>query len=77
MRSNLLLFAVTGALVSVGEYAVALAFASLPASLASPLISFQSVVAVILGGIVLQEADFRRRIVASFLLVCSVALIAL
>jgi len=77
MRSNLLLFAVTGALVSVGEYAVALAFASLPASLASPLISFQSVVAVVLGGIVLQEADFRRRIVASFLLVCSVALIAL
>jgi drug/metabolite transporter (DMT)-like permease len=76
IRSNLLLFAITGALVSVGEYAVALAFGSLPASLASPLVSFQSVVAVVLGGLVLQETDFRRRIVASFLLVCSVALIA-
>ena len=77
IRSNLLLFATTGALVSIGEYAVVLTFASLPASLASPLISFQSVIAVVLGGVVLQETEFRRRIVASFLLLLSVALIAL
>jgi drug/metabolite transporter (DMT)-like permease len=69
-------FALAGALVAVGEHVTSLAFAAIPASIASPIINTQAVVAVLLGGIVLREAQFRVRLVAAGLAVAGVTLIA-
>jgi drug/metabolite transporter (DMT)-like permease len=69
-------FALAGALVALGEHVTSLAFAAIPASIASPIINTQAVVAVLLGGIVLREAQFRIRLVAAGLAVAGVALIA-
>ena len=69
-------FALAGALVALGEHVTSLAFAAIPASIASPIINTQAVVAVLLGGIVLREAQFRVRLVAAGLAVAGVTLIA-
>ncbi|WP_137290826.1 EamA family transporter [Natronorubrum halophilum] len=70
-------FAVAGAFVGVGEWLTALAFSSVPASVASPIISLQAVVAVVLGGIVLGEDRLALRLVAAGSAAVGVALIAL
>lgn len=64
-------------LVAVGQHVVALAFVELAASVASPLVNAQAVVAVVLGGVVLNEPRFRARLAAAALAVAGVALIAL
>lgn len=68
--------AVAGALVALGEHLTTLAFAVLPASIASPVINTQAIVAVVLGGILLGERHFRLRLVAAVLAVVGVTLIA-
>lgn len=70
-------FLAAGALVALGEHLTTVAFASLPASVASPVINTQAIVAVVLGGIVLGERYFRVRLVAALLAVVGVAMIAL
>ncbi|WP_232700764.1 DMT family transporter [Halobacterium wangiae] len=70
-------FAVAGAFVGLGEWVTALAFSTIPASLASPIISMQAVVAVVLGGIILGEEDLLLRLVAAGTAVVGVVLIAL
>jgi drug/metabolite transporter (DMT)-like permease len=70
-------FAVAGVAVAVAEHITSLAFALLPASVASPIINTQAVVAVVLGGIVLREAAFGIRLVAAGLAVTGVTLVAL
>jgi len=70
-------FLAAGALVALGEHLTTIAFASLPASVASPVINTQAIVAVVLGGIVLGERYFRVRLVAALLAVVGVSMIAL
>ncbi|WP_224448561.1 DMT family transporter [Haloprofundus salilacus] len=69
--------AVGGFLVALGEHVTSLAFAAVPASIASPIINTQAVVAVVLGGVLLREEFFGTRLVAAALAVCGVGLIAL
>jgi len=70
-------FAVAGGLVAAGEHLTALAFAALPASIASPIVNTQAIVAVVLGGILLQEQHFRLRLLAAVLAVGGVTLLSL
>ncbi len=66
-----------GVLVAVAEHLTALAFSLVPASIASPIINTQAIVAVVLGGVLLREGAFRTRLVASVLAVVGIGLIAL
>ena len=62
--------------VAVAEHATSLAFSLVPASVASPIINTQAVVAVVLGGVVLREEAFGIRLAAAGLAVVGVGLIA-
>ena len=77
VRDNLPIFVGAGLLVALGEHLTTIAFAVLPASLASPIINTQAIIAVILGGLLLSEGRFRTRLVAAVLAVVGVTLIAL
>ncbi|WP_435334968.1 EamA family transporter [Haloarchaeobius sp. TZWWS8] len=70
-------FAAVGAMVALGQHVVAVAFTTLPASVASPIVNAQAVVAVILGGVLLDEPRFRTRLAAACVAVTGVALISL
>ncbi|ELZ40917.1 hypothetical protein C471_07035 [Halorubrum saccharovorum DSM 1137] len=70
-------FLATGALIALGEHLTTVAFAALPASVASPVINTQAIVAVVLGGVILGERYFRIRLVAALLAVVGVGMIAL
>lgn len=77
VREDLPKFALAGAGVALGEHVTSLAFQQAPASIASPIINTQAVVAVLLGGVLLRERAFATRLVAAGLAVCGVGLIAL
>ena len=77
VRGDVLKFVVAGAGVALGEHVTSLAFQQVPASIASPIINTQAVVAVVLGGVLLRERAFAIRLVAAGLAVCGVGLIAL
>ncbi|SMO64836.1 EamA family transporter [Halorubrum cibi] len=77
VRADLPKLAAAGGIVAVGEHVTTLAFASLPASIASPVINTQAIVAVVLGGVLLGERYFRLRLIAALLAVVGVTLIAL
>jgi drug/metabolite transporter (DMT)-like permease len=77
LRGELPKFLGAGALVAVGEHTTAVAFSLLPASIASPVINVQAVVAVLLGGVLLREEAFAFRLLAAALAVGGVTLIAL
>ncbi|WP_252699390.1 DMT family transporter [Natronosalvus vescus] len=77
VRPDLPKFALGGAIVAVGEHVTTLAFVILPASIASPVINTQAIVAVVLGGILLGERHFLIRLLAAVLAVVGVTLIAL
>lgn len=62
---------------AVGVHLVTLSFARLPASVASPVVNTQAVVAVLLGGLVLREESTGRRLAAAGLAVAGIALLAL
>ncbi|WP_435186067.1 EamA family transporter [Halobellus sp. EA9] len=76
LRGDLPKFVLAGAGVALGEHVTALAFSAAPASIASPIINTQAVVAVVLGGLVLREEAFGTRLVAAGLAVAGVGLIA-
>nr|WP_258560422.1 EamA family transporter [Halorhabdus salina] len=71
------LFAIAGLLVAAGNHIVLLAFQILPASIASPVINAQAVVAVVAGGLILGESHFRVRLVAAGLAIAGIALITI
>ncbi|WP_436930491.1 EamA family transporter [Halosimplex halobium] len=75
VRSDLHLFAGVGLLLAVAEHFVMLAFSTLSASLASPVVNTQAVVAVLLGGVVLGEENFRVRLVAAAFAIAGVTMI--
>ncbi|MFU8866462.1 EamA family transporter [Natronococcus sp.] len=77
VRGDIPELALAGAIVALGEHLTTLAFALLPASIASPVINTQAIVAVVLGGILLGERYFRIRLVAAVLAVVGVTLIAI
>lgn len=76
-RRDLPKFAVVAAVLAYGNHAILVAVGELPASIVSPLVNLQAVVAVVLGGLLLQEAYFRTRLVAAALAVGGVAMISL
>ncbi len=76
VRADLPKLAALGGTAVVGEHLTSLAFAAVPASVASPIINTQAVVAVMLGGLVLREGFFGRRLAASGLAVAGVTLVA-
>ncbi|AEH37910.1 DMT family transporter [Halopiger xanaduensis] len=77
LRGDLPTLAVAGGMVALGEHLTTLSFAVLPASIASPVINTQAIVAVVLGGVLLGERHFRLRLVAAVLAVIGVTLIAI
>jgi drug/metabolite transporter (DMT)-like permease len=70
-------FVAFGAVVAGGQHVISLAFTTLPASIASPIVNAQAVVAVLLGGAVLREPNFRLRLAAASVAIAGVALITL
>lgn len=76
VRGALPKFAAAGAVVALGEHVTSAAFALVPASVASPIVNTQAIVAVILGGVLLRERHFGIRLVAAVLAVAGVSLIA-
>lgn len=76
-RRDLPKFAAAGLLVAAGNHLVLLAFQLLPASIGSPVVNTQAVVAVVLGGVLLNEEAFRVRLVAAALAVGGITLITL
>lgn len=69
-------FVFVGFLNALLFFFVVRAFALLPASIASPVVNTQSVVAVVLGGVVLNESYFGRRLVAVVLIIAGVVLVS-
>jgi len=76
LRADLPKFAVGGLFVAAGEGLTNTAFSLVPASIASPIINTQAVVAVVLGGLLLNEEQFGVRLVAATLAVIGVTMIA-
>ncbi|MFB6217713.1 MAG: EamA family transporter [Halobacteriaceae archaeon] len=76
-RADLPRLVAAGALLAAAEQFIVLAFAAVPASVASPVVATQAVVAVVLGGVVLGERQFRVRLAAAGVAVLGVSLIAL
>jgi len=77
VRAELPMLAVAGGIVAVGEYLTTLAFELVPASIASPIVNTQAVVAVLLGGLLLDEQYFGTRLAAAVLAVIGVTMIAI
>lgn len=75
-RPHLGVFVAAGLLVAVAEHLTSVAFAELPASIASPVVNTQAVVAVMLGGLVLGEERLGTRLAAAALAVGGVGLLA-
>lgn len=69
-------FVALGLLVAAAEHLTSVAFAALPASIASPVINTQAVVATLLGGLLLGERRPGTRLVAAALAVVGVGLLA-
>jgi drug/metabolite transporter (DMT)-like permease len=76
LRGSLPELAGLAALFAVGIHLTILAFDAAPASVVSPVVNTQAVVAVVLGGVLLRERGFGRRLLAALLAVAGVALIA-
>lgn len=65
-----------GGVVALAEYLVSLTFAAIPASVATPLVGLQAVVAVLLGGFLLDEERLALRLTAALVAVAGIGLIA-
>jgi drug/metabolite transporter (DMT)-like permease len=76
LRGDLPRLVAAGALLAAAEQCIVLAFAAVPASVASPIVSTQAIVAVVLGGLLLGERYFRVRLAAGAVAVLGVLLIA-
>lgn len=77
VRDDLPKFVAVGLLVAAANHVTMVAFQTLPASVASPVVNTQAVVAVLLGGVFLDEDYFRIRVVAAALAVAGVTTITL
>ena len=77
VRDDAGIFLGLGLVLAVAEHLVMLAFSTLPASLASPVINSSAVVAVVLGGVVLGEEAMRIRLTAAGFAIVGVTMISL
>ena len=71
------LLALTGLVLVIGQHLVAMAFETLPASVVSPVVNTQAVVAVFFGSLFLGESHVRVRMTAAGLAVVGIVLISL
>ncbi|WP_431358885.1 EamA family transporter [Halovenus amylolytica] len=76
-RADRRLLALAGLVLVIGQHLVAVAFETLPASVVSPVVNTQAVVAVFLGSLLLGESHVRIRMAAAGLAVFGVVLISL
>lgn len=76
-RGDWYLFVGAGLLAALGQHLAAVAFQTQPASVVSPLVNTQAIVAVVLGSLLLGESYFRTRLAAAALAVGGIALITL
>ncbi len=74
---DLPLFGVAALLVATGNHIVLLAFQLQPASIVSPIVNGQAIVAVILGAAILQESHIRARLLATALAIVGIAMISI
>jgi len=65
-----------GLLAAVAQHLTAMAFETQPASVVSPLVNTQAIVAVVLGSLLLGESYVRIRLLAAALALCGIALIS-
>lgn len=77
VRGNLGTFLIAGLFIATGEHLVALAYATIPASVAAPLISLQAIIAVILGGLLLGEDHFKIRLLAALVAIFGIAFVTI
>jgi drug/metabolite transporter (DMT)-like permease len=68
--------AILSALLAGAAHLTLVSFAVAPASVVSPIVNVQAVVAVLLGGVLLREPGLHRRLAAAALAVGGIALIA-
>lgn len=73
---DLPLFAFTALIVATANHVVLLAFQRLPASIVSPIVNGQAVVAVILGAVFLVETQLRARLVATGLAIAGITMVS-
>lgn len=71
------LLATAGLALVFGQHVVAMAFELLPASIVSPIVNTQAVVAVVLGSLLLGETGLRTRLAAAGFAVFGIVLISL
>jgi len=64
------------ALLAVAAHLTLVSFAVAPASVVSPIVNVQAVVAVVLGGLLLGEPGLPRRLAAAVLAIGGIALVA-
>jgi len=64
------------ALLAVAAHLTLVSFAVAPASVVSPIVNVQAVVAVLLGGLLLNEPGLPRRLAAAVLAIGGIALVA-
>ncbi|UPV74162.1 EamA family transporter [Halorussus limi] len=69
-------FVALGAVVAVATHTMTRAFAVLPASVVSPILNTQAIVAVVLGGLLLGEDRFALRLAAGAVAIVGISLIA-
>lgn len=70
-------FVATALIIASGNHVVLLAFQRLPASIVSPVVNGQAIVAVILGAIFLEESHLRARLAATGLAIVGITMISI
>ncbi|MEF8828711.1 MAG: DMT family transporter [Haloarcula sp.] len=75
-RADLPKFVVAAMFVAYANHVVLLSFQLLPASIVSPIVNGQAIVAVILGAVLLDESHFRARLAAAGLAIVGIAMIS-
>jgi len=73
---DLPLFVFTALIIAIANHVVLLAFQRLPASIVSPVVNGQAVVAVILGAVFLKESHLRARLAATVLAIAGITMIS-
>ncbi|WP_310894702.1 DMT family transporter [Haloarcula terrestris] len=75
-RADLPKFVVAAMFVAYANHIVLLSFQLLPASIVSPIVNGQAIVAVILGAVLLDESHFQARLAAAALAIVGIAMIS-
>ncbi|WP_407066972.1 EamA family transporter [Haloarcula brevis] len=75
-RADLPKFVVASLFVAYANHIVLLSFQQLPASIVSPIVNGQAIVAVVLGAVLLDESHFRARLAAAGLAIVGIAMIS-